>query len=60
MKTLISDYTAKLETMNYKRLSLDEKVDYQLFDRRLKEDLRNLNNLGEVLSEAKPLFPFEE
>jgi uncharacterized protein (DUF885 family) len=60
MKTLTSNYESKLEAMNYNRLSLDEKVDYQLFARRLREDRRNLNNLEEVLSESNYLFPFEE
>ncbi len=60
MKTLISDYNAKLEGMNYSRLSLDEKVDYQLFARRLREDLRNINNMAEVLNESDFLFPFQD
>lgn len=60
MKQLIADYNAKLEAMNYNRLNLGEKVDYQLFARRLREDNRNLNNLEAVLTESSYLFPFEQ
>jgi len=60
MKKQADKYITQLEAMNYNRLSVDEKVDYQLFLRSLNEDLRNLNNLERVLNESRSLFPFED
>lgn len=60
MIRLADDYRSQLEGLDYGKLSLDEKVDYQLFLRNLREDRRLQEKMREELQEAKDLFPFTE
>jgi uncharacterized protein (DUF885 family) len=60
MQRLIADYQTELEAFNYDQLTLDEKVDYQLFLRSLKEDDRRQRELRSDLKAAGKLFPFSE
>ena len=60
MIKLADDYQSQLEALDYGKLSLDEKVDYQLFLRNLREDRRIQEKLREDLKVARELFPFTE
>jgi uncharacterized protein (DUF885 family) len=60
MLELTDTYLKKLTDLNYNSLSLDAKIDYQLFQRQLKEDARVLRNEAEELAAAKKLLPFAE
>ena len=57
---LVESYLAKLEALNYDKLSLDAKIDYQLFRRQLREAALNLQQDALELEAAKDLFPFGE
>lgn len=57
---LTDTYLGKLEELNYKRLSLDAKVDYQLFRRQLREDAKGISSEAAALEGAKGLLPFAE
>lgn len=57
---LTDRYLGKLEELNYKRLSLDAKVDYQLFRRQLREDAKGISSEAAALEGAKGLLPFAE
>ncbi|MDX1942693.1 MAG: DUF885 family protein [Saprospiraceae bacterium] len=58
MQQLIVDYRSQLEKLNYDRLTLGEKVDYQLFLRNLNENYRLEKQLQNELKAAESLFPF--
>lgn len=60
IKALVDDYLAKLEGLNYDKLSLDAKIDYQLFRRQLQESALNMEQDAEELAAARSLFPFGE
>lgn len=57
---LTDTYLGKLEQLNYNRLSLDAKVDYQLFRRQLREDAKGISDEAAALEGAKGLLPFAE
>lgn len=58
IQTLIEGYLAKLESLDYEALSLDAKIDYQLFRRQLREAALNLQQESLELKNAQSLFPF--
>lgn len=53
-------YKTRLETFNYDKLNLDEKVDYQLFLRNLNENSRRQEQFKNALKSAQYLFPFAD
>lgn len=59
LKSLVAAYLKELGNLDYQTLSVDAKVDYQLFLRNLKEDFREQEVLQKSLSEAQSLMPFE-
>lgn len=58
MTELVERYLEKLEELEYEDLSLDAKIDYQLFRRKLREEARSIQQRAEQLENAKALFPF--
>ncbi len=60
MQQLVADYRKQLESFNYDRLTLAEKVDYQLFMRNLNEDKRLQEQLRADMTAAESLYPFAD
>ncbi|MEL7118784.1 MAG: DUF885 family protein [Bacteroidota bacterium] len=60
MLALCQEYMEQLEKINYKQLSLDEKVDYQLFLRKLREDTRFQEKRKKSVETAAYLIPFAD
>jgi len=58
MLALTDTYQQSLEALDYESLSLDEKVDYQLFLRNLKEDRRLQEQLREDMTAAREWYAF--
>ncbi|MEZ4994754.1 MAG: DUF885 family protein [Saprospiraceae bacterium] len=58
MLQLTDSYLKKLEDLNYNKLSLDAKIDYQLFHRQLEEDTEGIRQEAEELADAKKILPF--
>lgn len=58
MLSLVDEYRQNLERLDYKKLSLDEKVDYQLFLRNLNEDQRLQEKLRDDMTAAWDLISF--
>jgi hypothetical protein len=59
-KQLSSTYLNRLSKMDFGPLSVDQRVDYLLFERSLLEFLREQEKLSEAISNARHLFPFEQ
>jgi uncharacterized protein (DUF885 family) len=60
LESLNRDYLKKLESLNFKNLSQECKVDYILFKRDLNEKLRQSAEEAKTYTKAKPWFPFAD
>ncbi len=58
MLELTQSYLQKLEQLNYEKLNLDAKIDYQLFRRSLQEEAENISSEAAQIEAAKKLYPF--
>jgi uncharacterized protein (DUF885 family) len=58
MAKLYSEWQARLDTLDFDKLSQPGKIDYLLFRNRLSREQRQLEQRGKKLEETAPLLPF--
>jgi len=58
MAKLYAEWQARLDTLDFDKLSQPGKIDYLLFRNRLSRDQRQLELRGKQLAETLPLLPF--
>lgn len=60
MLHLVKGYQDQLAALDYGGLSLDAKIDYQLFRRQLGEESQNLQQRADRLQQGRELLPFAD
>lgn len=59
-RQLRTDYLTRLQALPFDQLNTDSRVDYLLFQRNLRNDLRQLDQEAREMEQIKPWFPFAD